>query len=294
MSNRCRAHLHFFTFHYEKTLPPYTADTSARYRDNQWNRAESQVPTSNLTKEKVMKTLISRRWRRIVTVPLSVLLMGTGLLFSGAASAQMATTAHDFSAAGWNASGEICVVCHTPHNAYTEGEAGAGPGELGPLWNRALTQVTNFATYTSLSRVGSDIQATGFQADLSGVSKLCLSCHDGTIAIDSFGRDASNNPITGTTFVGDINANANIGEGSGVNGDLSNDHPVAFTFPTTDTEIVGITGNLVNGQTIDLPLYGTAQMECATCHDVHATGTFGKLLRVDNTGSGLCLNCHIK
>ena len=242
-----------------------------------------------------MKTLISSRWHRIVTVPLSVLLMGTGLLFSGAASAQMLNSAHDFSANNWDGNSEICVVCHTPHNAYSETEAGAGPGQLGPLWNRTLTAVNNFATYTSLTRVGSDIQATGFQADLSGVSKLCLSCHDGTIAIDSFGRDASNNPVTGTTFVGDINANANIGEGSGLTGDLSNDHPVAFTFPDgTDSEIVGITANVVNGQTTPMPLFGTAQMECATCHDVHATATFGKLLRVDNTGSGLCLNCHIK
>jgi len=242
-----------------------------------------------------MKTLISRRWHRIVTVPLSVMLMGTGLLFSGAASAQMLNTAHDFSAKNWDGNSEICVVCHTPHNAYSETEASAGPGELGPLWNRALTAVNNFATYTSLTRVGSDIQGTGFQSDLSGVSKLCLSCHDGTIAIDSFGRDASNNPITtGTEFVDSINANANIGEGSGLNGDLSNDHPVAFTFPTTDPEIVGITGNIVNGQSVPMPLFGTGQMECATCHDVHATATFGKLLRVDNTGSGLCLNCHIK
>jgi predicted CXXCH cytochrome family protein len=256
----------------------------------------SPISIRNLIKEKEMKTLISSYWHRMVTVLLSVLSIGVGLLFSGVASAQMTGTAHDFSANNWNGYTEICVVCHTPHNAYTEGEAGAGPGELGPLWNRALTNVNNFSTYLDQARVGSDIQGTGFSNNLTGVSKLCLSCHDGTIAIDSFGRDASGLPINGTTFVGTINANANIGEGDAVaqTGNLSNDHPVAFTFPTTDTEIVTISGNTVNGQTTDMPLFGAGQMECATCHDVHARGTFGPLLRVDNTNSGLCLNCHIK
>jgi len=247
-----------------------------------------------------MKTLISSRWNRILAVPLSVLLLGVGLLFSAAASAQSTTivgSPHDFSAIGWSG-GEICVVCHTPHNAYTEAEANAGAGETGPLWNRTLTGVTSYALYTSLTRVGSDIDALGF-GQPTGVSKLCLSCHDGTIAIDSFGRNPDNSLNTsGTVFVGALNANANIGEGSGTTGDLSNDHPVAFTFPTQvlDPEIAAFTPGVVNGTTDPLPLFGTGgdQMECATCHDVHATGTFGPLLRVDNDGSDLCLNCHLK
>ena len=242
-----------------------------------------------------MKTLISSRWIRVLAVPLSALLMGAGLLFSQVVSAQMTGSPHDFSAQAW-AGGEICVVCHTPHNAYTETEANAAPGETGPLWNRTLTAVTNYATYASLARTGSDLEASTtstIRTTASGVSKLCLSCHDGTIAIDSFGRNPDNSLRTGTTFVDDINANANIGEGVGVVGDLSNDHPVAFQFPTTDPEIAdGSTGSV--GGT--LPLFGALndQMECATCHDVHATGTFGKLLRVDNNGSGLCLTCHTK
>lgn len=244
-----------------------------------------------------MKALMSAGWNRIVTVPLTVFLTGAAMLFSGAASAQaiMSGTAHDFSDDGFT--NEICVVCHTPHNALTEAEAGAGAGELGPLWNRTLTQVTDYTLYTEFTRVGSDINAVGF-GQPTGVSKLCLSCHDGTIAIDSFGRNADNSVNTGgTTFVFDINANANIGEGelTGFTGDLSNDHPVAFTFPdqTQDPEIEAFAGGLVNGT---LPLFGAGgnQMECATCHDVHATGTFGPLLRVNNTGSGLCVTCHIK
>jgi len=243
-----------------------------------------------------MKTLFSSRWHRLVTVPLSILLMGTGLLFSGSVLAQgIGGTAHDFSLqTGWTEqNGEICVVCHTPHNAYSETEGNAAAGEMGPLWNRALTAVATYSLYDSSTRVGSFMDAT--VTEPSGVSKLCLSCHDGTIAIDSFGRD----DLTGLPFVsaapeyvGDINANANIGGGTpgGTTSDLSNDHPVAFTYPTTDTEIVPAAGGL--------PLFGGGgdQLECATCHDVHATESVSgtKLLRVDNTGSDLCLTCHAK
>lgn len=238
---------------------------------------------------------MSIRWSRVVSVSLPLIMTVAGLLFSGVASAQaiMTGTAHDFSDDGFT--NEICVVCHTPHNALSETEGGAGAGELGPLWNRTLTQVSDYTLYTEFTRVGSDINATGF-GQPTGVSKLCLSCHDGTIAIDSFGRNADNSVNTGgTNFVDDINANANIGEGSGITGDLSNDHPVAFTFPTQvqDPEIHAFAGGLVNST---LPLFGPGQdqMECATCHDVHATGTFGPLLRVNNQNSDLCVTCHIK
>lgn len=253
-----------------------------------------------------MKSQISSRWHRMIAVPLSVLLMGTGLLFSATTSAQIAGTAHDFSdgvggagADAWNTTGEICVVCHTPHNAYEIGEGG-GSGTRGPLWNRSLSAVTNYTVYSGTNRVGSFLEAstTGSQSpDPSGVSKLCLSCHDGTIALDSFGRTAGGgvNPGTAGNTIQDLRPNANIGEGSGINGDLSDDHPVAFQFPTTDTEIVPFAAGFVTGQTAPLPLFGGSldQMECATCHDVHGTGN-DNLLRVDNTGSGLCLNCHIK
>ena len=229
-----------------------------------------------------MKTLISGQGNRALTTLLSGLLIGMGILFSTSALAQDDTSivgsVHDFRGQGWvnNGNNEICVVCHTPHNAISPQD--------GPLWNRDMT-VSTFTLYTPNTTPGSDIQGTGFNQP-SGVSRLCLSCHDGTIAIDAFGG------LTGTETMDDINAAANIGDVVGGVGDLRNDHPVAFTFPTTDTEIVAASGGLVAG----LPLFGVGQdqMECASCHDVHATNTYDQLLRVDNVGSGLCLTCHIK
>ncbi|MBI5043268.1 MAG: hypothetical protein HZC10_05450 [Nitrospirae bacterium] len=69
----------------------------------------------------------------------------------------------------YNNYGEVCVYCHTPHGAQT-GSA--------PLWNRTLPATGNYTPYSS-----STIDTNVGQPD--GISLACLSCHDGTIAVDS-------------------------------------------------------------------------------------------------------------
>ena len=64
---------------------------------------------------------------------------------------------------------QVCVFCHTPHGAQNIPAA--------PLWNRNLSGAT-YTPYTS-----SSINATDIAAEPGGSSKLCLSCHDGTLAI---------------------------------------------------------------------------------------------------------------
>ena len=76
---------------------------------------------------------------------------------------------HDMSALTWNAEGEICITCHTPHNSQA---ASVGA----PLWNHAST-TTVFGLYTSTTSATLNA-STGQPA---GTSKLCLSCHDGTV-----------------------------------------------------------------------------------------------------------------
>src|ERR1035438_10544635 len=60
---------------------------------------------------------------------------------------------------------DICIFCHAPHN--TTGE--------GPLWNHELSHAT-YTPYTSSTLKAAVDQPTG-------ASKLCLSCHDGTVAL---------------------------------------------------------------------------------------------------------------
>jgi len=189
--------------------------------------------------------------------------------------AEISGSAHDFSVTGW-AEGELCLPCHTPHfsNQIVDDA---------PLWNHAVTTAT-FTTYTSPT-------LNAAVAPPTNNSQLCLSCHDGTVALDSYGG------VTGAT---NISARATIGT------NIGDDHPVAFVY---DSALAAADGELVdpavdgdtNPDTVGvagpyLPLFG-GQMECSTCHDVH-NGQQAKdnpqLLLLPKAGSQLCLNCHKK
>jgi len=195
------------------------------------------------------------------------------LLFVGASAAMaqdkgdIVGTAHDFSQRGWNGTGEICVVCHTPHFALAATD--------GPLWNHESTTAT-YDLYTSPT-----LDATLTQPGTE--SKTCLSCHDGTVALDAFG---------GQTGTNNIGAQWNVGT------DLSDDHPVGFDYNTTlatadgeladpSTKASGLGGTIASDM-----LFTDGALECASCHDVHGAGGNDKLLLIANTGSDLCLTCH--
>lgn len=204
---------------------------------------------------------------RLFVIIFTIVLM-VGL--SSLTFAQISGTDHDFSANGWSG-GEICIVCHTPHNAdVTVAEA--------PLWNHDVTTAT-FTIYSSATLDATDL------AQPDAASKLCLSCHDGTVAVDSYGGN------TGTTFV---NGNELIGT------DLSDDHPVTFTYDdalaTTDGGLHAPSTALSGlGGTIQNDLLFNNSLECASCHDVHnGAGTGTSLLRLSNAGSAFCLTCHDK
>ncbi|MFQ5720982.1 MAG: cytochrome c3 family protein [Candidatus Aminicenantales bacterium] len=184
------------------------------------------------------------------------------------ALAGITNTDHDFSGKGWNTSGEICIVCHTPHNADTSVSAA-------PLWNHTLSTET-YTVYSS-----STLDATVGQP--GDISKLCLSCHDGTVAVDSFGGSTGTTYVTGSALVGT---------------NLSDDHPVGFTY---DTTLANTDGGLQDPATTSSGLGGTitndmlfsGQLECASCHDPH-DNTNDPFLVKSNDGSALCLTCHDK
>jgi predicted CXXCH cytochrome family protein len=184
--------------------------------------------------------------------------------------AQITGSAHDFSSATWNTSNqEICIVCHTPHNATTLPDA--------PLWNHALS-TASYTLYAS-----GTLNATMGQPD--GSSKLCLSCHDGTVAIENYGG-----VTTGGTF---------MTGGPLIGTDLSNDHPVSFLY---DAALAAADPGLRNpstalsglGGTINANMLISGKMQCSSCHDVHNGAGIAGLLLKSNTGSALCLTCHDK
>ncbi|MCX7151076.1 MAG: cytochrome C, partial [Proteobacteria bacterium] len=156
-----------------------------------------------------------------------------------------------------------------------------------PLWNHKLSN----ATYTLYS--SPTLNATVSQP--GGNSKLCLSCHDGTVAVNSFGG------VTGTTMISAAN---NIGS------NLKASHPIGFTYdsalatadgslfdPATKSVTIGSGAQTRTGTLSAMLLYG-GKMECDSCHDVHNTFTVGGagtgLVKVDAAGSKICLACHNK
>jgi len=198
------------------------------------------------------------------------LVLATAMLFvASTAMAQITGSAHDFSADGWSG-GEICVVCHTPHNAdLTVAEA--------PLWDHEVT-TASFTVYSS-----STLDA-GPLAQPDGSSKLCLSCHDGTVAIDSYGGATGTNFATGDALVGIS---------------LADDHPVSFTYDATLATADGglydpSSANSGLGGTIAADLLAAGKMQCSSCHGVHNEYGVAKLLVKSNAGSALCMTCHDK
>lgn len=161
---------------------------------------------------------------------------------------------------------QICVSCHTPHNANAT--------QLAPLWNRTSSTAT-FSIYTS-----DTLDTTPGQP--GGVSLACLSCHDGTIALSSM----TNNPqlVTFTAPAAVMTGGALLGN------DLRDDHPITIAYPAVVAEFNQPDGNgYVNGE---LPIFSTG-VECASCHNPH-DNTIAPFLRKANTNSGLCTTCHNK
>jgi predicted CXXCH cytochrome family protein len=160
---------------------------------------------------------------------------------------------------------EICVFCHTPHR---------GTGET-PLWNHALSG----ATYTPYA--SSTIKAAIGQP--TGASKLCLSCHDGTVALGLV--NSRSGPIEMQNGATTMPAGpSNLGK------DLSGHHPVSFTY---DAALATQDGQLKDPSLLKekVRLDHNQQMQCTACHDPH-NNQFGKFLVQDNYASALCVNCH--
>jgi predicted CXXCH cytochrome family protein len=150
---------------------------------------------------------------------------------------------------------EICVFCHTPHGASLK----AAREIRAPIWNRNLST----QRYTMYDQVWSkSFEGKLLTGQPSGFSRLCLACHDGTIALGSVinkpgsgGFNPNNDPTLSFTMqypTGQRPATipGTIPSGSGpLSGDtrdlgtnLTNDHAISFVFDSTlaavDTELV--------------------------------------------------------
>ena len=141
------------------------------------------------------------------------------LVISGAAIAGIQGSKHDLGVGVPEANGEVCVFCHTPHGANT----GAGA----PLWNKALPTST-YQRYSSLGTATLD----GTEVAVGSVSLACLSCHDGTQAMDvvinkpgSGGYTAGGSEISTSLITNMSGAPVPMLET-----DLRDDHPISIDY----------------------------------------------------------------
>jgi predicted CXXCH cytochrome family protein len=158
---------------------------------------------------------------------------------------------------------EICIFCHTPHFATGDG----------PLWNHQMS-TAQYTPYTSSSMKVTPGQPTGS-------SRLCLSCHDGTVALGGVNSRQGGIAMNTATLSSTSDS---------LSTDLSHDHPISFTY---DTWLASADGNLRNPQSLPQAVHLEAggKLECTACHDPH-NDQYGNFLVMDNTGSALCLACH--
>lgn len=207
-----------------------------------------------------------------ITIVLAVIL-GLGLAVTSFAG--IAGSAHDLTGLAGTGSDEICIYCHTPHNSTN--------GNGVPLWSMTVSAgTTGYTSYSSQT-----LDATIPEDVLVGPSRICMTCHDGTIAMNSAVVGAS-----AVTMDSIADTTAVLGT------DLSNDHPIGFDYSaisvSVDTEIRDENANpLGNGMIVDALYQGTT-MTCASCHEVHEPGDSGYFLLTENVASALCLACHDK
>jgi Zn-finger protein len=193
--------------------------------------------------------------------------------------------------------GRVCAFCHTPHHASADTTVGQIADYL-PLWSHKLTTQESYVPYNSATLNAQIV------SPLAGPSLLCMSCHDGVIAVDQhYGGTGS---VAAKLNSDGFNGTA-VGLGDGVEADFSNDHPIGFAYDVAQGADSGlrVKTSALGSKTIESQLTA-GMMTCATCHDVHnkdnsvqtgnpiPTANGNYFLMGDQKDSAFCLGCHIK
>jgi predicted CXXCH cytochrome family protein len=229
--------------------------------------------------------MTAKSWTMRVLVSSALACLATA---APAAPGSITGSPHDFTSGNpnptyKNLTTQTCVSCHTPHAADTATSAAA-------LWNHA-NSAQSYSTYSS-STMKAAVGAPGPS------SKLCLSCHDGSIAVDSFGGAAGN-----VAKKMDPTSRKTVGSGNA----LTDDHPIGFTY---DSNLATLNGSLFDpasknvtigasptkSGTISSLLLYAGKMECSSCHDVHNTFTTADpgMVKISTASSAICFACHNK
>jgi hypothetical protein len=258
---------------------------------------------------------------KLLVVVFSLLLVTSGLAWGVRGPSKVSVGFHNLSATapfGYYKTNvdAICVFCHTPHGGTLDG----------PLWNRGIPD-SAWQHYNSAT-LSTHLKGADASRAPNPVSMLCLSCHDGSLAVNHVINEPNNRegailgPGNATdVFIQDMfgmtPASRIGGDAAGdtaATGVFTDDHPFSFSYddvmnsPEYDAgnakentlksvgaaEILGV--RFFAGPT------GTNNVECSSCHDPHVNydelrggnKAYAPFLITPNTGSALCLACHTK
>lgn len=224
---------------------------------------------------------------------ITMLALGISMYCSLSWGQLLSNTKHDFTRNSAATRDQMCVFCHVPR------ELSDGGGNTdAPLWNKKASSGGGFIMY-SATKAGTSPDAIPNSSTLA-----CLSCHDGTTAINSLNQ----RPHVGAGIPGDSSSEQTTvdtmatTDAAQIGPDLSNDHPVSIEYRD---ELVAngllrpkntqLPGSWLGAMTIQNLLRTDGakinRVECVSCHDPH-DNTNGMFLRVNNAGSALCCACH--
>jgi hypothetical protein len=196
---------------------------------------------------------------------------------------RVASTVHNLSVSGPGeiralTETEVCKFCHVPHNAIVPA----------PLWGHELSAAQYIVP--KLRDSGGGLRSVP-QPD--GSSRLCLSCHDGTVALGD---------IAGTTIHMSGEQRLGPGRRGYMGADLSGSHPISFVvsdnaYVDADADLdIGVKRLALMTSDPDIRLDHRGKMQCNTCHDPHKDLYYqeGVVPRfwVKPTVGEVCLTCH--
>jgi len=236
----------------------------------------------------------------VIITALAALTLGTTLAFGGSADGTgIVGSKHDMNVlrdanVTADTQGRVCAFCHTPHHKLESTTL----LNYNPLWSHTIN---NDAVLKSYQTVTFDSTATG--DPLTGPSRLCMSCHDGSIAVDQHYGIAGTASLTKESLHGDNFNQIAVYKSS----DLSNDHPIGFDLDGINTLDPGIRAKLLAPNNLglndkDITVLGfktgvgsVSIMTCASCHDVHNKDNKDTaFLYEKQKDSAFCLMCHDK
>ncbi len=167
----------------------------------------------------------------VVTLLLAMAIVAFGVLSWTDATAAVEDTRHNLGSSStvtgansFSGTAAVCVFCHTPHGGSTDAAV--------PLWNRNLADPASYNTYATLNSATLE----GAEAPVGSVSIACLSCHDGTQAMDTVLNEPGSG-IDNATYNAGVWSGANqtagqlnVGSITNLTSDLSNDHPIGIQY----------------------------------------------------------------